>query len=102
MDGGGRLDKSLMRSGPSGDGGAGVASHVPARSRVGVSPRGRRIASPVWFDSAIATTGRWTTRLRRLSLPPGIGVIGSVLLLAGTLSYGIVKGQHLPGKSVDR
>jgi len=96
MDGGGRLDKSLMRSGPSGDGGAGVASHVPARSRVGVSPRRRRIASPIWFDSAVARTGRWTMRLRRLPLPPGIGVIGSILLLAGALSYGIVKGQHLP------
>jgi cell division protein FtsQ len=31
-----------------------------------------------------------------LPLPPGIGVIGSVLLLAGALSYGVVKGQHLP------
>src|SRR3984957_17996913 len=95
MDGGGRLDKSLMRSGPAGDGGAGAASHVPARSRVGVSPRWR-IASPIWFDAAVTTTGRWTTRLRRLPLPPGIGVIGSALLLAGALSYGVVKGQHLP------
>jgi cell division protein FtsQ len=96
MDGGGRLDQSLMRSGPSGDEEAGVVSHVPARSRVGVTPRRRRIAPPIRFDGAVTTAGRWTTRLRRLPLPPGIGVIGSVLLLAGALSYGVVRGQHLP------
>jgi cell division protein FtsQ len=29
-------------------------------------------------------------------LPSGIGIAGSVLLLAGALGYGVVKGQHLP------
>jgi cell division protein FtsQ len=96
MDGGGRLDKPLMRSGLAGDGKTGMANHVPARLRVVASPRRRRIAPPVWFGATVTTAGRWTTRLRRLPLPPGAGIIGSVLLLAGALSYGVVKGQHLP------
>ncbi|HKM87624.1 MAG TPA: cell division protein FtsQ/DivIB [Xanthobacteraceae bacterium] len=28
--------------------------------------------------------------------PPGIGIAGSVLLLAGALGYGVVEGQHVP------
>jgi cell division protein FtsQ len=32
----------------------------------------------------------------RLPTPPGIGVIGSVLLIAGALGYGVVRGQHVP------
>jgi cell division protein FtsQ len=75
-----------------------VASHVPARSRVGASRRRRPplVAPPAWLNGFAAMTRRWTTRLRRLPLPPGIGVFGSVLLLAGALGYGVVKGQHLP------
>jgi cell division protein FtsQ len=32
----------------------------------------------------------------RLPLPPGFGIAGSVLLLAGALGYGVVAGQHVP------
>ena len=39
---------------------------------------------------------RWIARLRRLPLPSGIGVAGTVLLIAGALGYGVVRGQHLP------
>jgi cell division protein FtsQ len=75
-----------------------MVGHVPAKLRFSVSPRRRRrrIAPPIWFDAAVMTAGRWTTRLQRLPLPPGIGLVGSVLLLAGALGYGVVKGQHLP------
>ncbi len=40
--------------------------------------------------------GRWTSRIARLPLPRGIGTAGLILLLAGTLGYGAVAGQHLP------
>src|SRR5271155_2200998 len=40
--------------------------------------------------------GRWTSKIARLTLPRGIGVMGLVLLLAGTLGYGAVAGQHVP------
>jgi hypothetical protein len=29
-------------------------------------------------------------------LPRGIGVVGLLLLLAGTLGYGAIAGQHVP------
>jgi cell division protein FtsQ len=38
--------------------------------------------------------GRWTSKIALL--PRGMGVVGLVLLLAGTLGYGAVAGQHVP------
>ncbi len=85
MDGGGRLDQPLRRSGQSAAGQAGAPVDEPASARV--RRRGDRFA---WFAS-----------LRRLAftiaqLPRGVGVAGSILLLGGALGYGAVKGQHLP------
>jgi len=61
----------------------------PAHTRVGATPRRR------FFGMAYrGLAGRWRSRLKRL--PSGIGIAGSVLLLAGALGYGVVKGQHLP------
>src|ERR1700682_1457909 len=89
MDGGGRLDQSLMRSGLSEVGEAGTSIDEPAVARVGATPRRR------FFGMAYrGLAGRWRSRLKRL--PSGIGIAGSVLLLAGALGYGVVKGQHLP------
>ena len=31
-----------------------------------------------------------------MPLPRGVGIAGSILLIAATLGYGAVKGQHLP------
>jgi cell division protein FtsQ len=88
MDGGGRLDQSL-RSGLSEVGEAGAPIDEPAVARVGAAPRRR------FFGMAYrGLAGRWRSRLKRL--PSGIGIAGSVLLLAGALGYGVVKGQHLP------
>jgi cell division protein FtsQ len=39
--------------------------------------------------------GRWASRLAHLPLPRGVGIFGSILLLAGTLLYGAVVGQHV-------
>src|SRR5579864_4942972 len=77
MDGGGRLDQSL-RSGLSEVGEAGAPIEGPAQLR---------------FDAYRGLAGRWRSRLKRL--PSGIGIAGSVLLLAGALGYGVVKGQHV-------
>jgi cell division protein FtsQ len=41
-------------------------------------------------------TGRWGTKIAHLPLPNGIGVVASALLLAATLGYGAVAGQHVP------
>jgi cell division protein FtsQ len=88
MDGGGRFDQSL-RSGLSEVGEAGTSMDEPAVARVGATPRRR------FFGMAYrGLAGRWRSRLKRL--PSGIGIAGSVLLLAGALGYGVVKGQHLP------
>ena len=77
MDGGGRLDQPLMRSGPSGERGAGAVDNEPGRSRVRASVR------------------RLAMRVRRLPLPPGAGLIGTILLIGGTLAYGVVRGDHV-------
>jgi cell division protein FtsQ len=87
MDGGGRLDQSL-RSGLSEVGEAGTSMDEPAVARVGAKPR-----RFFWLAYG-GLAGRWRSRLKRL--PSGIGIAGSVLLLAGALGYGVVKGQHLP------
>jgi len=88
MDGGGRLDQSMMRSGLSEVGEAGTPIDEPAVARVGATPRRR------FFGMAYrGLAGRWRSRLKRL--PSGIGIAGSVLLLAGALGYGVVKGQHV-------
>ena len=87
MDGGGRFDQSL-RSGLSEVGEAGTSMDEPAVARVGATPRRR------FFGMAYrGLAGRWRSRLKRL--PSGIGIAGSVLLLAGALGYGVVKGQHV-------
>ena len=88
MDGGGRLDQSMMRSGLSEVGEAGTSMDEPAVARVGAKPR-----RFYWLANG-GLAGRWRSRLKRL--PSGIGIAGSVLLLAGALGYGVVKGQHIP------
>jgi len=88
MDGGGRLDQSMMGSGLSEVGEAGAPIDAPAFARVGAKSRRRFF----WMANR-GLAGRWRSRLARL--PSGIGIAGSVLLLAGALGYGVVKGQHV-------
>ena len=107
MDGGGRLDQPLMRSGLAAGDDRGASGGVPMRRAL--SRRGRlRIAVPVWLQSELqawlpAWIGALHWRLRRamariMRLPPprGVGIAASLLLLAGAIGYGVVKGQHLP------
>jgi cell division protein FtsQ len=88
MDGGGRLDQSLKRSGQSATRWFGAAAdkpdcaradHAPANGRFGLF-RGRRVR-------------RLAARLAQI--PQGAGVAGSLLLIGATLSYGAIAGGHV-------
>jgi cell division protein FtsQ len=94
MDGGGRLDQPLTRSGHLGVGDSGTPHDAPTHARAAARPRRRRLLRPVWPAAYGGFAGRWLARLMRL--PSGVGIAGSVLLLAGALGYGVVKGQHVP------
>jgi len=45
-------------------------------------------------SAKVLLRGRWTSKIALL--PRGIGIVGLLLLLAGTLGYGAVAGQHVP------
>jgi len=92
MDGGGRLDQPLMRSGQSGADGAGAHSGEPRRSRAQLSLYRRRLADR--FVRLSSLQRRLSQRLAQM--PSGVGVAASVLLLAASLGYGAVAGQHVP------
>jgi cell division protein FtsQ len=94
MDGGGRLDQSLMGSGLSEVGEAGTPHDGPAHSRVSASSRRRRFFRPWWGSAYRSFAIRWRARLLRL--PSGAGIAASILLVASALGYGVVRGQHVP------
>jgi len=113
MDGGGRLDRSLTRSRPLGEG-AGAPIDAPHRPRAASghrrwrSERFARLSGRIFggaFDrlavrlfDRFAARGRmtlqWSLRIARLP-PPGLGIGACVLLLAATLGYGAVTGGHV-------
>jgi len=95
MDGGGRLDQPLMRSGLSGVEQAGTPSDEPAQSHARIRPRRRRRRRPAWWRTLRGHVGRWGDKVVRLPPPRGIGIAASALLLAASLGYGVVKGQHV-------
>jgi cell division protein FtsQ len=90
MDGGGRLDQSLMRSGLAQMGEAGASIDEPVRAR---ASRRRRLLRPAW-PAYRGFAARWRSRLLRL--PSGTGIAASILLLGGALGYGVVRGGHVP------
>ena len=87
MDGGGRLDQSLTRSGPKAAEGAGARSDRPRRSRV----RNLFAALTGNYRRRLAC---WWPKITPLP-PPGFGIAASVLLLAATLGYGAIAGGHV-------
>jgi cell division protein FtsQ len=95
MDGGGRLDQPLMRSGQSAadKGGAPVDEPGNARAQSGHARRGE--GRPAWFAAYRRLTDRWSSRIAHLPLPRGFGIASSALLLAAAVGYGTVKGQHV-------
>jgi cell division protein FtsQ len=90
MDGGGRLDQPLKRSGQSATRWLGAPVDEPAFARA----ESNQDLANAGFGFAIG--GRhirhWVARLGQI--PQGAGVAGSLLLIGATLSYGAVAGGH--------
>ncbi len=100
MDGGGRLDQPLRRSGPKAAGEAGLLVDEPRRSRAKNRSREsgtHRFAWSVPYRRVFGygLIGRLGLRLVRLPPRPGVGIAASILLLAGTLGYGAIAGGHV-------
>ena len=96
MDGGGRLDQPLMRSGQSAAKPVGAPHDEPSRTRAPTDQPRRRENRFVAFSAYRRLIGRWAAKIAHLPLPRGVGIAGSILLLAGALGYGAVAGQHVP------
>jgi cell division protein FtsQ len=101
MDGGGCLDQPLTRSGPVTAEEFGALAPAPHRSRGG-GDLWRGVDAAQTFTGRFAWTkvyprrlARWRSRIMQLP-PPGLGIAASILLLAATLGYGAVAGEHLP------
>jgi cell division protein FtsQ len=107
MDGGGRLDQPLTRSGPGGDL-VGTMLDKPVQRHARNGRRGLRARLPAWPRFALEAwlpawlaplhrqSRRWLGRIVRLPPPRGVGIAASLVLLASALGYGVIKGQHLP------
>ena len=97
MDGGGRLDQPLMRSGPGVEAAVeqiGMSFDAPHPPRAENDLRRGRPDRLAWLASCRRLMGRSASRIVRLP-PPGVGVAASVLLLAATLGYGAFAGGHV-------
>jgi cell division protein FtsQ len=94
MDGGGRLDQPLTWSGPATTEETGAPLDGPSFPRAAIDPgrgRGDRFGRLVGYRPSI---GRWPARFAALPRR-GLGVTASILLLAGTIGYGVVAGGHV-------
>ena len=89
MDGGGRLDQSLTRSGPSDADQTGAPFDEPRL--IHVHADARAASSSTWFFDTSRKAARFAERL-----PRGFGVASTILLIGGALTYGAVQGQHVP------
>ena len=97
MDGGGRLDQPLMRSGPGVEAAVeqiGMSFDAPHPPRAENDLRRGRPDRLAWLASCRRLMGRSVSRIVRLP-PPGVGVAASLLLLAATLGYGAFAGGHV-------
>ncbi|MGH6674332.1 MAG: cell division protein FtsQ/DivIB [Xanthobacteraceae bacterium] len=112
MDGGGRLDQPLMRSGPEAGEPVGASRKAPGKRRTPAARhRGRapllswlqcemKVRPPLWLDAALFRSGRLIAKFVRLPPPRGVGIVASVLLLVSAVAYGVVKGNHV-GEAID-
>jgi cell division protein FtsQ len=110
MDGGGRLDQPLMRSGPEAGERLGAPVDGPEQARVRSIRRRARSRRPTWLQTwadsrpthglsewmgaAQRRSARWVAKMR-LPPPPGAGIAASIVLLASAIGYGVVAGNHL-------
>jgi cell division protein FtsQ len=91
MDGGGRLDQPLKRSGQSATRWFGAPVDEPDRARVEADQD--PASGSFGFFIGGRRARRWAARLAQI--PQGAGVAGSLLLLGATLSYGAIVGGHV-------
>ena len=91
MDGGGRLDQPLKRSGQSVTRWFGAPVDEPDRARVEADQDPASASFGFFIGGRRAR--RWAARLAQI--PQGAGVAGSLLLLGATLSYGAIVGGHV-------
>ncbi len=94
MDGGGRLDQPLTRSGQSAARPNGAPHDEPSRTRAPADQQRRRESRFAASSSYRRLIGRWAAKVAHL--PRGAGVVGSILLIAGALVYGAIAGRHIP------
>jgi cell division protein FtsQ len=90
MDGGGRLDQSLKRSGQSATRWFGAPVDEPDCPRTDAN----RDSANAKF-SLFRGRRAWRLAARLARIPQGAGVAGSLLLIGATLSYGAVAGGHV-------
>ena len=93
MDGGGRLDQSLTRSGQLGAKGIGAPVDEPVLARAQSDDPGHSANGIFGFFGNRRSVRRWLAKVA--NAPPGIGVAGSILLISATLAYGAVAGGHV-------
>jgi cell division protein FtsQ len=99
MDGGGRLDQSLRRSGLKDGGRVGAPFDEPTLTHAHADPDDTAHDSAhdsatgrfTWFSAYSRKATRFADRL-----PRGFGVAATVLIIGGSLAYGAVRGQHIP------
>jgi cell division protein FtsQ len=107
MDGGGRLDQPLKRSGPTAGERLGASAGAPTQRRSRSARRVRTLLPirlhdelksllPPWLGAAVGLSGRFLAKLVRLPPPRGAGIAASILLLVSAIAYGVVEGNHLP------
>jgi cell division protein FtsQ len=101
MDGGGRLDQSLRRSGLKDGGRVGAPFDEPTLTHAHGDPRHDDLhPDDLLQDSLTSRYGRLAARtadrIARLPLPRGFGVAATVLIIGGSLAFGAVRGQHVP------
>ena len=89
MDGGGRLAEPLTRARGRLDKRAAPAGAASARSRATVDGFGRRLMTS-WAGRLLFRRGSVRTRLLRR----GVGIVATVLLIGGALTFGVVRGEH--------
>ena len=98
MDGGGRLDQSLTRSGPTGVDQIGASFDEPTLSHAHTHPQSlaQTLADDeaagrlAWFSGYSRKAARFAERL-----PRGFGVAATIQIIGGALAYGAVRGQHV-------
>jgi cell division protein FtsQ len=91
MDGGGRLDQPLKRSGQSATRWFGAPVDEPDCARVEADQDPANASFGFFIGGRRAR--HWAARLAQI--PQGAGVAGSLLLLGATLSYGAIVGGHV-------